>query len=228
MCLRNPILYFWLEGGFLVILYSVKQFSAAILPFLFTCTVSTLMKVLYKVTKVHEYHKAWPSFEFTSNKIKKCIPVGPLISSEWHLRVVWWFRLLEWYGSQESDYKVYVPPSSPSLNVSYLWTDRFVGRFKSRKEREAELGARAREFTNVYIKNFGEDMDDEKLKELFGKYGKTTTMMRSQRLHIHNSSRSQCNLACVMYWLAVAFYRACTQYPGYDWWERQIQGLWLC
>lgn len=51
-------------------------------------------------------------------------------------------------------------------------TNRFVGRFKSRKEREAELGARAREFTNVYIKNFGEDMDDEKLKELFGKYGK--------------------------------------------------------
>uniref|UniRef100_A0AAX7T9Q4 PABP n=1 Tax=Astatotilapia calliptera TaxID=8154 RepID=A0AAX7T9Q4_ASTCA len=48
---------------------------------------------------------------------------------------------------------------------------RFVGRFKSRKEREAELGARAREFTNVYIKNFGEDMDDEKLKELFSKYG---------------------------------------------------------
>lgn len=50
-------------------------------------------------------------------------------------------------------------------------TNRFVGRFKSRKEREAELGARAREFTNVYIKNFGEDMDDEKLKELFSKYG---------------------------------------------------------
>lgn len=49
--------------------------------------------------------------------------------------------------------------------------NRFVGRFKSRKEREAELGARAREFTNVYIKNFGEDMDDEKLKELFSKYG---------------------------------------------------------
>lgn len=54
-------------------------------------------------------------------------------------------------------------------------TNRFVGRFKSRKEREAELGARAREFTNVYIKNFGEDMDDEKLKELFGKYGTTMT-----------------------------------------------------
>lgn len=49
---------------------------------------------------------------------------------------------------------------------------RFVGRFKSRKEREAELGAKAKEFTNVYIKNFGDDMDDERLKELFGKYGK--------------------------------------------------------
>lgn len=46
-----------------------------------------------------------------------------------------------------------------------------MGRFKSRKEREAELGARAKEFTNVYIKNFGEDMDDEKLKEIFSKYG---------------------------------------------------------
>ncbi|XP_053322085.1 polyadenylate-binding protein 1 isoform X2 [Spea bombifrons] len=51
-----------------------------------------------------------------------------------------------------------------------LLNDRkvFVGRFKSRKEREAELGARAKEFTNVYIKNFGEDMDDERLKEMFG------------------------------------------------------------
>ncbi|XP_056330780.1 polyadenylate-binding protein 1A [Danio aesculapii] len=54
-----------------------------------------------------------------------------------------------------------------------LLNDRkvFVGRFKSRKEREAEMGARAKEFTNVYIKNFGEDMDDEKLKEIFCKYG---------------------------------------------------------
>ena len=47
-----------------------------------------------------------------------------------------------------------------------------MGRFKSRKEREAELGAKAKEFTNVYIKNFGDDMNDERLKELFDKYGK--------------------------------------------------------
>lgn len=63
-----------------------------------------------------------------------------------------------------------------SLFYSTIFANRFVGRFKSRKEREAELGARAREFTNVYIKNFGEDMDDEKLKELFGKYGTISQM----------------------------------------------------
>uniref|UniRef100_A0A674EU93 Polyadenylate-binding protein n=1 Tax=Salmo trutta TaxID=8032 RepID=A0A674EU93_SALTR len=55
-----------------------------------------------------------------------------------------------------------------------LLNDRkvFVGRFKSRKEREAELGAKAKEFTNVYIKNFGDDMNDDKLKEMFDQYGK--------------------------------------------------------
>ncbi|TKS88307.1 Polyadenylate-binding protein 1 [Collichthys lucidus] len=59
-----------------------------------------------------------------------------------------------------------------------LLNDRkvFVGRFKSRKEREAELGARAKEFTNVYVKNFGEDMDDEKLRELFNKYGNSMSI----------------------------------------------------
>ncbi|XP_060918284.1 polyadenylate-binding protein 4 isoform X2 [Labrus mixtus] len=59
-----------------------------------------------------------------------------------------------------------------------LLNDRkvFVGRFKSRKEREAELGAKAKEFTNVYIKNFGDDMDDERLKEMFDKYGKTLSV----------------------------------------------------
>uniref|UniRef100_A0AAY4C2P6 Polyadenylate-binding protein n=1 Tax=Denticeps clupeoides TaxID=299321 RepID=A0AAY4C2P6_9TELE len=59
-----------------------------------------------------------------------------------------------------------------------LLNDRkvFVGRFKSRKEREAELGAKAKEFTNVYIKNFGEDMDDGRLKDMFDKYGKTLSV----------------------------------------------------
>uniref|UniRef100_A0A674A323 Polyadenylate-binding protein n=1 Tax=Salmo trutta TaxID=8032 RepID=A0A674A323_SALTR len=59
-----------------------------------------------------------------------------------------------------------------------LLNDRkvFVGRFKSRKEREAELGAKAKEFTNVYIKNFGDDMNDDKLKEMFDQYGKTLSV----------------------------------------------------
>nr|XP_048290462.1 polyadenylate-binding protein 4 isoform X4 [Myodes glareolus] len=59
-----------------------------------------------------------------------------------------------------------------------LLNDRkvFVGRFKSRKEREAELGAKAKEFTNVYIKNFGEEVDDDNLKELFSQFGKTLSV----------------------------------------------------
>ncbi|XP_041089927.1 polyadenylate-binding protein 4 isoform X2 [Polyodon spathula] len=59
-----------------------------------------------------------------------------------------------------------------------LLNDRkvFVGRFKSRKEREAELGAKAKEFTNVYVKNFGDDVSDEKLQELFSAYGKTLSV----------------------------------------------------
>ncbi|XP_040597926.1 polyadenylate-binding protein 1-like [Mesocricetus auratus] len=59
-----------------------------------------------------------------------------------------------------------------------LLNDRkvFVGRFKSRKERETELGARAKEFTNVYIKNFGDSMDDETLNDLFGRFGQVLSV----------------------------------------------------
>lgn len=34
-----------------------------------------------------------------------------------------------------------------------------------------EYGAKVMEFTNVYIKNFGEDMTDERLKEIFSAFG---------------------------------------------------------
>merc|ERR1719394_725754 len=51
----------------------------------------------------------------------------------------------------------------------------FVGRFVPRKEREKELGEKAKKFTNVYIKNFGEDLGDEMLKEVFSKFGKITS-----------------------------------------------------
>ncbi|XP_037539873.1 embryonic polyadenylate-binding protein [Nematolebias whitei] len=59
-----------------------------------------------------------------------------------------------------------------------LLNDRkvFVGHFKSRKEREVEFGSKAVKFTNVYIKNFGEDLSDEKLKELFSAFGRTLSV----------------------------------------------------
>ncbi|XP_026099859.1 embryonic polyadenylate-binding protein isoform X2 [Carassius auratus] len=59
-----------------------------------------------------------------------------------------------------------------------LLNDRkvFVGHFKSRKERMAEMGAKAMEFTNVYIKNFSEDIDREKLQSIFSEFGKTLSV----------------------------------------------------
>ncbi|XP_068122706.1 embryonic polyadenylate-binding protein-like [Hyperolius riggenbachi] len=52
----------------------------------------------------------------------------------------------------------------------------FVGHFKTRKERELEYAAKITGFTNVYIKNFGEDMDDNRLKEIFSAYGTTLSV----------------------------------------------------
>nr|CAD7443667.1 unnamed protein product [Timema bartmani]CAD7455118.1 unnamed protein product [Timema tahoe] len=51
----------------------------------------------------------------------------------------------------------------------------FVGKFVPHKEREKELGEKAKLFTNVYVKNFGEDFSDELLQEMFEKYGRITS-----------------------------------------------------
>lgn len=51
----------------------------------------------------------------------------------------------------------------------------YVGRFIPRKEREKELGEKAKLFTNVYVKNFGDELNDETLKEMFEKYGTITS-----------------------------------------------------
>lgn len=48
----------------------------------------------------------------------------------------------------------------------------FVGRFIPRKERLLLMGDKARKFNNVYIKNFGDDLDDDKLRQLFEPFGK--------------------------------------------------------
>ncbi|XP_050007313.1 polyadenylate-binding protein 1-like isoform X3 [Alexandromys fortis] len=55
-----------------------------------------------------------------------------------------------------------------------LLNDRkvFVGHFKSRQKREAELGARALGFTNIYVKNLHVDMDEQGLQDLFSQFGK--------------------------------------------------------
>jgi len=46
----------------------------------------------------------------------------------------------------------------------------YVGRFMSRNQR-ADIGG-PRKFTNIFIKNFGDQLDEEKLRELFSKHGK--------------------------------------------------------
>ncbi|KAJ1076366.1 hypothetical protein K5549_002406 [Capra hircus] len=59
-----------------------------------------------------------------------------------------------------------------------LLNDRkvFVGHFKSRREREVELGARAMEFTNIYVKNLHVDVDEQRLQDLFSQFGKTLSV----------------------------------------------------
>ena len=49
---------------------------------------------------------------------------------------------------------------------------RYVGKFMSRGERLEQMGDKARNFTNVYIKNFGDELNDDKLRELFEPFGK--------------------------------------------------------
>ena len=49
---------------------------------------------------------------------------------------------------------------------------RFVERFMSRQESLEVLGDKMRKFNNVYVKNFSEEIDDEKLRDMFEPYGK--------------------------------------------------------
>lgn len=51
----------------------------------------------------------------------------------------------------------------------------FVGRFIPRKEREKELGEKAKLYTNVYVKNFGDELNDETLFEMFKAFGEITS-----------------------------------------------------
>jgi len=53
-----------------------------------------------------------------------------------------------------------------------MWIDccRFVGAFISRKERLKDMGSNTR-FTNLYVKNFANEFDENGLKEAFALYG---------------------------------------------------------
>merc|ERR1711881_537204 len=52
----------------------------------------------------------------------------------------------------------------------------YVGRFVPRKDRELELGEKARRFTNVYVKNIADEYDESRLTEMFQKYGKINSV----------------------------------------------------
>lgn len=52
----------------------------------------------------------------------------------------------------------------------------FVGKFQPRAARMREMGEGGRRFTNVYVKNFGDELDQDKLQELFEKYGSITSI----------------------------------------------------
>jgi polyadenylate-binding protein len=64
----------------------------------------------------------------------------------------------------------------------------YVGRFIPRKEREKDLGEKAKRFTNVYIKNFPDGMNDEKLREIFEKHGKITSF----KVMFDETGKSRC------------------------------------
>merc|ERR1712008_108201 len=52
----------------------------------------------------------------------------------------------------------------------------YVGRFVPRKDREMELGEKARMFTNVCVKNINEEYDEARLNDMFEKYGKISSV----------------------------------------------------
>jgi len=85
----------------------------------------------------------------------------------------------------------------------------FVGRFIPRKEREKELGEKAKKFTNVYIKNFPESINEEKLREMFEAYGAIT----SYRIMSDDSGKSR-GFGFVAYEDSEAAESACTDLNG--------------
>ena len=53
----------------------------------------------------------------------------------------------------------------------------YVGMFMSKGQRSQMYNETTRKFTNVFVKNFGPDMDDTKLRDMFEKYGEITSVV---------------------------------------------------
>ena len=56
-----------------------------------------------------------------------------------------------------------------------LDTPVYVGLFKSKADRVDEMGKSSKEFTNLFVKNFGPDVTEEKVEEIFSKFGKISS-----------------------------------------------------
>jgi len=57
----------------------------------------------------------------------------------------------------------------------------FVGNFMTKRERVEKLGDQAKKFKNVFVKNFADTLDDDKLEEMFSKHGevKSAVVMKN-------------------------------------------------
>jgi len=64
----------------------------------------------------------------------------------------------------------------------------YVGRFIPRKDREKEIGEKAKRFTNVYIKNFPDSINEDTLREMFEAFGKIT----SYKVMYDETGKSRC------------------------------------
>jgi len=51
----------------------------------------------------------------------------------------------------------------------------FVGKFLSKNQRADTYSSTNKKFTNVYVKNFGDQMEDDQFREMFEKYGEITS-----------------------------------------------------
>lgn len=75
------------------------------------------------------------------------------------------------FETEESALKAIAKVNGMLLNGKKV----FVGKFQPRAARLKDLGETAKRFTNVFVKNFGENLDEEKLEKIFSKYGKITS-----------------------------------------------------